>query len=97
MSTVKVYNTQPFKIELTYTTLPATPASQQICYRTPRGVVGHFDASLDTVNLMLYYWSAVDETLEISGVWQFWSKIIDANDQEYPGEAINYIIYPEGQ
>lgn len=93
----KIYSNQPFKIELTYTELPATAASQQIYYIDPEGTQGHFDALLDTVNKKIYYYSASLETLEIEGKWRFWARIVDALGNIYPGEYCETLIYKEGQ
>jgi hypothetical protein len=93
----KIYSNQPFKIELSYDSLPVTPVDIQIVSRNPVGTVAHFDASLDEVNKKIYYYSIEDETLAIAGAWAFWSKITDSLGQFYPGEPVTVQIYSEGE
>lgn len=91
-----IYSNQPFNIQLSYTELPPDIVSQQVCYKNPNGILGHFNALLDTINKIVYYNSQIGETLGISGSWEFWSKLIDSNNQEYPGDPITITVFTEG-
>lgn len=94
---MKIFSNQPFKIELTYNQLPATPHSVLICYRKPPGLKGSFSAQIDIDKKVIYYYSAPGETLGAPGNWEFWSVIVDALGQRYPGEKFKMTIYREGE
>lgn len=92
----KIYNNQPFKIELSYLEIPAGAASFKIEYVNPYGETGSFTASHNAAEKVIFYNSATAETLEISGPWKFWSLVTDATGNEYPGEPITIQIHTRG-
>lgn len=92
----KIYSTQPFKVELSYTDLPATPAKIEIEYRKPDGRRGRWPAQINMPGKKIYYWSNAGEKLGMAGTWSFWSVITDANGDEYPGEPVQMVIWGKG-
>lgn len=92
----KKYTTQPFKIELSYDTLPENTESASIKYINPRGQRGTFAATLDTEKKCVVYESAAGEHLKFAGIWKFWSVFHVSGNESFPGESIQERIYVEG-
>lgn len=89
----KIFENQPFMLELNYEVLPSNIVDQRIDFKKPSGERGSFASLLDRINKINYYYSAPGEHLGESGDWYFRSVVIDVNGDEYPGEEVSTYIY----
>jgi hypothetical protein len=96
----KIYKTQPIEVVISWISSDAPPdvvASCKIKYVKPDGTSGFWTGVYDPVNRTISYTGAVNSSYGIRGTWTFWPYVTLIDGRNYPGEAITYFIYEEGE
>jgi hypothetical protein len=97
----KTYKNQT-KLSITLQTdesfVGVTVASARIHYKKPDGTLGFFPAVVvDAATGTLRYAIASTNDIDQSSTWTFWARVVDDQGLVYPGEAVEYTFYNEGE